>query len=404
MASAAPGWVLLRGGEALLDGEPPRLVSGDVLLNTTTGLIADPAAAPAEGVAVVDCAGMIVAPGFIELQLNGCAGVDFSSPSLTAEQLAEAARWLPRTGVTSVLPTVVSATPDAYRSVAPAYEAAKQAPPGSGARIMGTHLEGPYLAGGKRGAHRGGVLVQPADASPAGLYGPALDSAALVTLAPELPGAPELIRELRKRGVAVAIGHSEATLHQARGGVDAGAVLLTHLFNAMPPFHHREPGVVGLLGEVHKVRPMFSLICDGVHVHPAAAAIAQRAHPAGVVLVTDAMSVLGLPEGVPGSCGHGEDVVRKDGRVCLVKDGGLAGGCATMDECVRNFQQWTGCSAAEALAAASTRPAQALGIQGAYGTLRVGAAGDVLLLSRQLRVQRAYVRGRLAWGAAGASL
>eukprot|EP01065_Artemidia_motanka_P013403 TRINITY_DN17417_c0_g1_i1.p1 TRINITY_DN17417_c0_g1~~TRINITY_DN17417_c0_g1_i1.p1 ORF type:complete len:420 (+),score=92.40 TRINITY_DN17417_c0_g1_i1:56-1261(+) len=392
----ASEYILLKGGRKLTEDET--LVAGDVLVHCASGRICEPSSQPRGSVRTIDCQGLFVSPGFIDLQLNGCRGVDYSNPGLTAGDVRKSALWLPQTGVTSFLPTVVSGSPDLYQRVGPQLLAARRESRVPEARILGTHLEGPFFATAKRGAHRKHVITDPADVSVDRMYGPCLDAAALVTLAPEIRGGTEAVRQLKSRGIAVALGHTAATLDQARDGVDAGASLITHLYNGMTSFHHREPGVIGLLGDVGggRDRPLYSIICDGNHVAPAACGMAQRSHPRGAVLVTDAMSVLGLKEGDTAACGHGTPVLLRGGRVQLATTGDLAGGSATMDSCVRNWLKWTACTPAEALAAASTRPARALG-NSQLGTLRPGAHADVVVLDADLHVRMTFVGGALAW-------
>lgn len=192
------------------------------------------------------------------------------------------------------------------------------------------------------------------------------------------------------------MGHSMATLQQATAGVEAGARLITHLFNAMPAFHHRDPGLIGLLG-VH-TRPHYSIICDGVHCHPSSVKIAHGSHPAGLILITDAMPAMGLGDGL-----HtlGDLQVRVNGDTAELTDSRtLAGAVVSLDECVRKFHQFTECTIPEALEAATHRPAQLLFGNGTLeGTLRTGARANFIFLDESLHVKGTVRNGKVAWSA-----
>ncbi|XP_061556117.1 N-acetylglucosamine-6-phosphate deacetylase isoform X3 [Phycodurus eques] len=250
----------------------------------------------------VDCGGAIVAPGFIDVQLNGGYGVDFSQASdHVGAGVSLVARKLLEHGVTSFCPTLVTSPTHVYRKVLPQVKVQDGGPHGAG--VLGLHLEGPFISAKKKGAHPerflrtfsgGGAAADLID-----VYG-GLDNVAVVTLAPELEGSQSAVDELRRRGVTVSLGHSVADLSQAEDAVRHGASFITHLFNAMLPFHHRDPGIVGLLtsDQIPPGRMVFyGMIADGIHTNPAALRIAHRAHPAGLVLVTDAVAATGLPPG-----------------------------------------------------------------------------------------------------------
>jgi N-acetylglucosamine-6-phosphate deacetylase len=327
----------------------------------------------------------IVAPGFIDLQINGAFGLEVGD---SADAIRAISARLPSAGVTAWLPTLVSSPAAVYPRAFEAWEAARGA---SGSRPLGLHLEGPYLSPTRRGAHDAGLLSV---ADPARLRA-LLDghSPALMTLAPELPGAVELVRDLARRGVLVSVGHSDATFEQLDAAVDAGVRMVTHLYNAMSPFHHRAPGVVGaaLLDD----RVAVGLIADGVHTHPTALELALRAKgPGRVALVTDAMSAAGMADG-PYKLG-GRTVLMRRGEARLA-DGTLAGSTLTLDRAVRNMVRWTGASPAEALRMASETPARLLGLTD-RGALRPGYVADLALLDEDLRVRATLIGGGLAFG------
>ncbi|XP_045427364.1 N-acetylglucosamine-6-phosphate deacetylase isoform X5 [Pipistrellus kuhlii] len=272
-------------------------------------------------------------------------------------------------------------------------------------QINGVHLEGPFISREKRGAHPEAYLRSfEANAfhDVLATYG-SLDNVRIVTLAPELGRSREVIRALTARGICVSLGHSVADLQVAEEAVQSGATFITHLFNAMLPFHHRDPGIVGLLTS-DRLPPgrhiFYGMISDGIHTNPAALRIAHRAHPQGLVLVTDAVPALGLGNGR-----HtlGQQEVEVDGLTAHVAGTKtLCGSIAPMDVCIRHFLQATGCSVESALEAASLHPAQLLGLEKLKGTLDFGADADFVMLDDSLHVQATYISGELVWQAAAA--
>jgi N-acetylglucosamine-6-phosphate deacetylase len=323
----------------------------------------------------------IVSAGFIDLQVNGGYGVDVASGT---EAIRRLSRCLPRTGVTSYLPTVISTHACEYPSLLSAF---RQAAGGPGADAMGLHLEGPFLSPSRPGAHDPGVLT----AARPDLYDSlALENTvSLVTLAPERPGALDLIRRLRARGVMVSLGHTDATFEQLEEGIDAGAVMVTHLFNAMRGFSHRAPGALG--AALIDDRVVAGFIADGIHTHPAAASMLLRAKGMdGVVLVTDMISAAGMP---PGTYPLGRQCVRVDAESARLLDGTLAGSMLTMDLAVRNMIRWTGAGLAEVLRLATAVPAAVMGVSD-RGRIREGLRADFTLMDDSLRVIGTIVGGR----------
>jgi len=343
---------------------------------------------------VVDCKGMILSAGLIDLQLNGGWGFDFSEPAHLPHGLSRVASELIRCGVTSFLPTVITSSPEAYRAILP--HLVPRAGSSEGASVLGVHLEGPFLAPSKPGCHPIEHLRTP-DADHDVLRracGDHISHLRLVTLAPELPDASRLIAELISLGVVVSAGHSNASQAEMAVALRAGVRMCTHLFNAMPPFHHREPGIIGILGS-SEFRPFFGLIADGIHVHPASLKIAAKARPDGAVLVSDAMAALGLEEGTYNFAGAEVEV--SEGRAVISGTDTLAGAAISLDECVRRFRRYCDVTSAAALEAASLHPAQVLGIEKTKGSLVVGADADFILLDDALQVQRTYIGGELVW-------
>lgn len=384
--------VLLRGG-TVLDVRTASWVREDVLLHGGR-VAARGAAAPADAT-VVDATGLLVTPGLVDAQVNGAAGVDLTrSPQRTAD----VARALVRYGVTAFVPTVVTAPAGAVEAAlaAAADLHDDDAGPAGRARVVGVHAEGPFLSPARRGAHPPAHLRTPDPAFTAGWS----RAAGLVTatVAPELPGALDLVRDLTARGVAVWVGHTEATYEQVAAAVAAGAVAVTHLFNAMPGLGHREPGLVGAaLGDGGLVAGM---IVDGLHVHPAVVRAAWAAlRPDRLMLVSDTTAALGLPDG-PTVLGE-HDVVLEAGAVRLASDGvTLAGSGVGLDHCVRTLVAMTGCDPAEAFVAATRVPADLLG-RPDLGRLEPGAAADVVLWTPDLAPAGVLVAGHPVGGVAG---
>ena len=305
---------------------------------------------------VIDGRGLIVAPGFIDIQINGAFGVDFTSTDITQEKVQEVARQFLQWGVTSFCPTIVSSSPETYRQIVPKIRPTESTPE-NGAGILGLHLEGPFMALQKKGAHDPATLHAPAKGFQSVLdcYGSNIDAVSIITLAPELKGAVEAISGCVEKGIVVSAGHCMADMEQATKAIDAGATLITHLFNAMPAFHHRDPGLIGLLGTTDR-QPFYGIICDGIHCHPSSIKIAYLAHKDGLILVTDAMMAMGLSDGM-----HklGQMDVRIEGLSATIEGTDtLAGVVMSLDRCVRCFRKFTGCSKVEALEAASLHPAQ----------------------------------------------
>lgn len=333
-----------------------------------------------------DCTGLTASPGLIDLQLNGGFGYDFTTDP---GSIWEVGSRLPEYGVTAFLPTIISSDPE---NVVAARDILHDGPPDSwrGAVPVGLHCEGPMITGERRGTHPKKFLVPPS-LSFLDRWG-GLCHIRMVTLAPELPGAEELVRFLVNRGVVVSAGHTDVDYETALKSFDWGISHGTHLFNAMSGFHHRRPGLVGALLSTPAVTA--GLIADGLHVHPAAMRVAYQTKGAsGIALVTDAMA--GMGEG-DGTYSLGARTVQvQDGRA-LNEDGGLAGSVLTMDAAVRTFFSSTGCSKAEALTSASVTPANVLA-DATRGRLTPGARGDIAFFDDSLQVQLTVVAGQVVY-------
>lgn len=337
---------------------------------------------------VLDAAGLTVLPGVIDLQVNGVAGID-----LTAEpaRLWEAGAALASYGVTAWLPTVITSDPRARDLALETYAAGP--PEGwQGAVPLGLHFEGPFISPARKGAHPEHWLRLPSSDLAARWSRDA--GVLMVTVAPELPGALELVRELVGRGVRVAVGHTDADAATVHAAIDAGATSLTHLGNAMPPMLAREPGPVGVaLGaRGDATRLVAGVIVDGHHLHPDVVTAMWRAlGPSRFLTVSDTTAGLGLPEGRARLGDH--EVVVSAGTVRLV-DGTLAGSAAGLLDCLRLLHATTGCSLDDAVATVTTTPADLVG-DPTRGRLEPGRRGDLTLVDDHLRPVATVVRGRV---------
>jgi N-acetylglucosamine-6-phosphate deacetylase len=256
--------------------------------------------------------------------------------------------------------------------------------------LAGIHLEGPFIAEARCGAHDPAVLREPDPAAVDALLHAGHGAVRMVTLAPELPGGVRAVRQLTEAGVIAAIGHTDGTEEQIRPAIDAGATVGTHLFNGMRPLHHREPGPIGALLDDERVT--IELICDLVHVHPTVLRLAATYAGRGrTVLITDAMSATDATDGRY-HLGRLEVDVR-DGVATLADTGSLAGSTLTMDVAFRNFVRDAGLSVLDAVRATSGRPAELLGLADHTGSLRAGLAADLVVLSDDLRPTRVLRRG-----------
>jgi N-acetylglucosamine-6-phosphate deacetylase len=325
-----------------------------------------------------------IAPGFVDVHVHGWGGHDAMGG---AEALDGMARALLRRGVTSFLPTAVTAPLGELARFADRVRDWMPSAPADGAEPLGFNLEGPFLAGAKRGAHAEAYLRAPGSASRAELS-ELVDGLRLLTLAPELDGATDLIGWLHGQGVAVSVGHSAADADQVWGAYKAGARSTTHLFNAMTGVDHRSPGVA--VAALLEDDAYVELIADGVHVHPAIWPLITRLKPRDrLLLVSDALSVAGTTDG-RGRIG-GLDIEVRDGRATLAGTDTLAGSVIALDSAVRNATT-AGIPLADAVAAASRNPLELLGVTD-RGRLAVGQRADLVELDADLAVRRVMRRG-----------
>ncbi len=349
--------------------------------------------APPAGSQVLDAAGWIVSPGWLDIQINGAFGLDFTNDP---DSLWQVAARLPEFGTTAFLPTIITAPLEQVEKALRVWRAGP--PPGwRGAVPLGLHLEGPFLNPGKKGAHDPRWMRTPKLAALQN-WKPE-NGVRMVTLAPELPGALDVVHTLRARGVVVSAGHSLANYQQGMAAFDAGVNAGTHLFNAMSSLDHRAPGLVGAL--LDHTDPVVGMIVDGLHVHPAVVRLAWKClEPQRLILVTDAMAALGMP---PDTYQLGDQQVIVDGSTARLPDGTLAGSLLTQPEALRNLQKFTGCSLFQALQTITYNPANLLNLE-TKGSLRDGGDADLTLLSSAGEVMATIVAGEIIYRTPGLTL
>lgn len=369
-----PGWVLFdeRVREAG-EGSPPTRV-----LDTAT--------------AVTTLSEGVLAPGLVDIQVNGAFGVDFAAG--TDDEWVRVAERMPSTGVTAFVPTLITAPVEeltrglaSYGSLQPRLDAV----PGL-ARTLGIHLEGPFLAESRRGAHRVELLRDPHPDHIDALLDASDGRLTYVTLAPEREGALEAIRRLTRAGVRVSLGHSDADAQTVRAAADAGATLVTHLYNAQRPMRHRDPGMVG--AALTDPRLTCGLIVDLHHVAPIAVQVAFQAATGGIALVTDAVAAMGMPDGSYEL--GGERLELHAGQPPRRADGTIAGSALRMDEAIANAVLHCSVDLLTAVDAATRTPAAAVG-RDDLGTITLGGPADLVWLGDDFLARITWVGGEIAW-------
>lgn len=338
--------------------------------------------------ATLDATGCFVLPGFIDLHVHGGAGADTMDAS--PEALETMARFFAQHGVTAFLPTTMTA-PHAEILQAVVTVGRWQQPIAQGARSLGVHIEGPYISPKFPGAQPAQFIRPPSlpEFTELTTAGPVR----MLTLAPEVAGADELIVTARQQGVITVWGHTNATYEACVRAAELGVTQATHTYNAMSGLHHRHPGVLGATLALDTIYAQ--LIADNIHVHPAAMKVLARCK--GVertILITDAMRAAGLPAG---AYTLGGQVVTVEGGSCRLADGTLAGSLLTMEQALSNFMAASGLSLADAWPTTSRTPAHALGLAHQLGTLAPGYQADLVLLDNQLQVVATVVAGKVVY-------
>jgi N-acetylglucosamine-6-phosphate deacetylase len=355
------------------------------------------------GAGVHDVTGHLVVPGFIDVHVHGVEGQDTLT---TANAAAAIAQRLPRHGVTGFCPTTVACGPAELQRLLDGIRAARSSPEAGSAHVLPAHLESNFIAPDFRGAQPLTCLRRP---TPEMLPGPPPDGTpfsgrdileviagsrrevGILTIAPEIDGHLDLIRDLVAAGHIVSLGHSGANYEQGLAGVDAGARHATHLFNRMPPLSHRAPGLVGAVLARREIRA--EIICDGYHVHPVVAGAALRAlGRERTIAITDGTAGSGLPVGSVVPLGSHSITVTED--ACFLPDGTLAGSKLTMDGAFRTLVQKMGVSIVDAAFVCATSPARQLGLT-RTGEIAEGMVADLAVLTRDLRVAATAIGGHV---------
>tara|TARA_R110002003_G_scaffold9_10_gene435 strand:+ start:3344 stop:4729 length:1386 start_codon:yes stop_codon:yes gene_type:complete len=442
------GWfTLFTNCRYILNGE---LVDDHLVISDETGLILK-----REGYIggeAVDLEDNIIAPGFLELHTNGANGFHFThfdDEKSYSKKVDDIARYYATQGVTGFYATIPTVKSDEFQKVrkSPPVEhlgdVAADVPPclcvssrtGSpqrrasrpnefetsadipqilpsltprsipnSASLLGAHVEGPYLHATKKGAHNAS-LFQTCDADPNSIYGSSnlKDAVKLVTLAPELRGAPFLIKDLAAQGIRVSMGHSTATYEDGLAGVYAGATCLTHTLNAMPAFDSRAPGLAGLISlpQMHQPpTPYYTVIADGQHLHPSTVSLLHRANPKRSITITDSIELASLPDGTyPGHSQIPFQQTKSSDRATISGTNTLIGGCIPLQQSVRNLMEWSGCGIAEAVGTVTENIAGLMGIdgEGGRGVLKEGRRADLTVLSEAGEVLQTWVAGVKVW-------
>jgi N-acetylglucosamine-6-phosphate deacetylase len=378
-------------GVTLLAGA--RVVTPDGVLNpgwveVTDGRISAVGAGRPAGAGVVDLGGGWLLPGYVDLHVHGGNGHNFGD---SADDMAEGVAFHRSRGTTRTLVSLVTAPlAELHEQLSWAAKLAERGPHPDG-HVVGAHLEGPFLSHARCGAQNPAHLLPPDRAELAGLLDSGRGCVRVVTIAPELPGALDLIEDVVAAGAVAAVGHTDASYESAAEGFSRGATLATHLFNGMRPVHHREPGPV--LAALDAAAAC-EVINDGVHLHPAVLRMVLARGIDRLVLVTDAIEAAGVGDGRYAL--GGQDVTVADREARLTATGSLAGSTLTMEDAVRRAVLDADVPVEVAAAAAAGNPARVLGLDDRCGTIRAGLDADLVLLDEHYRVQRVMAAGEWA--------
>ena len=389
--------IVLAGGDVVLPG---RILPNAALLidDTRIAAIESHARVDPTGATIMQIPDCYVVPGFVDVHVHGVDGFDTLDGG---DGLARIAARLPRYGVTAFCPTTVACTPAALRTMLAKVAESRAVRQVGSARVLPAHLESNFINPDYRGAQPLACLRHPVDqvVESTGEFSArdvldvirsARSDIGVVTLAPELPGGIDLIRELVAAGTRVSLGHSGATLDEATAAIEAGACHATHLFNRMRPMTHREPGVVAAVLASDSVAA--ELICDGYHVHPAISRIAIASKGVGrMMAITDGTAGSGLPVGSRARLGGRTILVTQE--AVVLDDGTVAGSCLTMDRAFRIITTAFGLSVADAARLCSTTPARELGMTD-RGVLAEGATADIVVLNRAFDVLHTFIDGQ----------
>lgn len=362
---------------------PDGVVSGRALaFNRRISGIVDRAP---EGAEVYDAGGLWVTPGQIDLHCHGFNGLSASHGKYT--EIQEMSRALLKTGVTAWLPTIMTLPWPKMTDCFAAIRWAKSdslKPGWRGAQVLGCHAEGPFINPRRKGAQDERYILPPNIEK----LSPWKDVVRLLTVAPEVEGALDFIREARALGITLSMGHTDATYAQAMAGIEAGVTHATHLFNAMPPLNHREPGAVGAALEDNRV--YCEVIADTFHISPALYPMLTKLAARRLVLITDSIEVAGLPDGEYDQMGQRVIV---EGIHCRYPDGTIAGSCLTMNKALRNFAKGSELTSWQIVNLATLQPARAIGIDDKKGALLPGRDADIVIADSDYNIHKVFVGG-----------
>lgn len=332
----------------------------------------------------IDLEGAFVIPGLVDIHNHGNSGADFSDGDYAG--LAAMAKYLAKNGITSFAPASMTLPYDVLEKAFSAGAKLREEKPAGCSRIMGIQMEGPFFSEKKKGAQNGAYLREPDFAAFKKLYDSCGGLVRIVDLAPELPGAVEFVRKASEL-CTVSVAHTDSGYEDAKAVFDAGATHLTHLFNAMPPIHHRKPGVIGAASENEKVQA--ELICDGMHVHPSSVRMAFRLFPGRICLVSDALRCCGMPDG---AYELGGQQVFLQGGIAKLADGTIAGSATNLYACMQNAVKF-GISKEEAILSATMNPAKALGCGHEIGSIAPGKRADFVICDENLDRKQVWIAG-----------
>ena len=335
---------------------------------------------------VIDAEGLYLSPGFIDVHIHGAGGCDTMDG--TVESLNTIAKTIVKHGTTSFTPTTMTVAAEDIRKSMEVIKKLKEEGT-EGANILGAHLEGPFISPKAIGAQNPKFLLAPSVENYNKIVGDCSDAVVSITMAPEVEGAKELIKYLSDNGVTVSMGHTKATYNEAVEGIKCGVCHSTHLFNAMTPLTHREPGVVGATFDTDITTETIS---DGIHISYPALRIAYKQKGTDkVLLVSDAMEACGMPDGKY-SLG-GQDVIVKNGAARLL-DGTLAGSVLTLDKAVKNIYNNSNYALNEVVRMATYNSAKHCNVEDHKGLIKEGYDADILLFNEDIEIKKVFVGGK----------